>query len=144
MPHQLNQFFHSSLHGPGFRSNLNFFLYLSLVFLEFEQSSPENMSVKKKKKKASISSWLSSATDSCTCNSNSERHFAFFIFPHAIKRVFTFTWVYGEMKLVMHTKPASANSLATSAIRRTFSSLSSGVKPRFLLRPWRILSPSNV
>lgn len=67
MPHQLNHFFHRSSHGPSFRSNLNFLLYLSLVFLEFEQSSLENMNVKKKI--ASISSWLSSVTDSCNPNS---------------------------------------------------------------------------
>uniref|UniRef100_A0A0E9UX08 Uncharacterized protein n=1 Tax=Anguilla anguilla TaxID=7936 RepID=A0A0E9UX08_ANGAN len=47
------------------------------------------------------------------------------------------------MKLVMHTRPASANSLATSAMRRMFSSLSVEVKPRFLLSPWRMLSPSR-
>lgn len=45
------------------------------------------------------------------------------------------TFVNGEMKLVIQTRPASANSLATSAIRRIFSSLSPGENPRFLLRP---------
>ena len=34
------------------------------------------------------------------------------------------------------TIPASANSLATSEILRMFSSRSSGLKPRFLFRPW--------
>lgn len=46
-----------------------------------------------------------------------------------------FTFAKGEMKLVMQTRPASANSLATSAIRRIFSSLSQVENPRFLLRP---------
>ena len=41
----------------------------------------------------------------------------------------------GLMKLVRHTIPPSANSLATSEIRRIFSSRSSWLKPRFLLRP---------
>lgn len=54
------------------------------------------------------------------------------------------TLLYGEMKLAMHTRPASANSLATSAIRRMFSSRSSGLKPRFLFRPCLMLSPSRV
>ena len=54
-----------------------------------------------------------------------------------------FTFAKGEMKLVMQTRPASANSLATSAIRRIFSSLSQVENPRFLLRPWRMLSPSR-
>lgn len=58
----------------------------------------------------------------------------FFSFPTLLK---------GEMKLVTHTRPASANSLATSAIRRMFSSRSSAEKPRFLFRPWRTLSPSR-
>jgi hypothetical protein len=38
---------------------------------------------------------------------------------------------------------ASANSLETSLIRRMFSSRSSALKPRFLLSPWRMLSPSR-
>jgi len=54
------------------------------------------------------------------------------------------TFLNGEMKLVRHTMPPSANSLATSAIRLIFSSRSSGLKPRFLLRPWRMLSPSRL
>lgn len=54
------------------------------------------------------------------------------------------TLLYGEMKLAMHTSPASANSRATSAMRRMFSSRSSGLKPRFLFNPWRMLSPSKV
>ena len=46
-----------------------------------------------------------------------------------------FTLVYGEMNEVNTTIPASAKSLATSLIRRMFSSLSLGENPRFLLRP---------
>ena len=53
------------------------------------------------------------------------------------------TFLKGLMKLVRHTMPPSANSLATSEIRRMFSSLSWGVKLRFLLRPVRMLSPSS-
>ena len=48
------------------------------------------------------------------------------------------------MKLVSETIPPSANNLATSEILRIFSSRSSGVKPRLLLRPWRMLSPSRL
>ena len=47
------------------------------------------------------------------------------------------------MNEVIHTTPLSANSLDTSEILLIFSSLSSGVKPRFLLRPVLTLSPSN-
>ena len=39
------------------------------------------------------------------------------------------------MKEERTTMPASANSLATSDILRMFSSLSSGLKLRFLFRP---------
>ena len=45
------------------------------------------------------------------------------------------TLVNGEMKDVRTTIPASAKSLATSLIRRIFSSRSSGVKARFLFKP---------
>ena len=45
------------------------------------------------------------------------------------------TLVNGEMKEVRTTIPASANNLATSLIRRMFSSRSSGVKARFLFKP---------
>ena len=45
------------------------------------------------------------------------------------------TLVNGEMKEVRTTMPASANSLATSLIRRMFSSRSSGVNARFLFKP---------
>jgi hypothetical protein len=48
------------------------------------------------------------------------------------------------MKLVRQTIPPSANNLATSDMRRIFSSRSSGEKPRFLLSPVRMLSPSRL
>src|SRR5437870_10070806 len=48
------------------------------------------------------------------------------------------------MKAVRATMPASVNSLATSPMRRMFSVRSVGEKPRFLLRPWRMLSPSRM
>ena len=54
------------------------------------------------------------------------------------------TFSYGLIKAVIHTIPPSAKSFATSEIRRMFSSLSSCVKPRFLLSPVRILSPSKL
>ena len=47
------------------------------------------------------------------------------------------------MNDVMTIRPASLNSLATSATRRMFSQRSSGEKPRSRLRPWRTLSPSR-
>ena len=47
------------------------------------------------------------------------------------------------MKLVTQIIPASANSFATSPTLLMFSSLSPGLKPRFLLRPVRRLSPSR-
>src|SRR5207253_5352419 len=47
------------------------------------------------------------------------------------------------MKAVSATMPASVNSFATSPMRRMFSVRSAGEKPRFLLRPWRTLSPSS-
>ena len=47
------------------------------------------------------------------------------------------------MKLLNVTIPASANNFATSLIRRIFSSRSSAEKPKFLLRPVLMLSPSN-
>ena len=53
------------------------------------------------------------------------------------------TFLYGLMKLTKQTTPASAKSLATSPILLMFSSLSSGLNPRSLLRPNRILSPSK-
>ena len=39
--------------------------------------------------------------------------------------------------------PVSAYSLETSPMRRMFSSRSSGLNPRFLQSPWRMLSPSS-
>jgi len=47
------------------------------------------------------------------------------------------------MKLASVTRPASTMSLATSPMRRTFSSRSSALKPRLQLSPWRTLSPSS-
>src|SRR5438876_12128326 len=47
------------------------------------------------------------------------------------------------MKAVSAMMPASVNSFATSPMRRMFSVRSAGEKPRFLLRPWRTLSPSR-
>jgi len=46
------------------------------------------------------------------------------------------------MKDVMAILELSAKSLATSAIRRMFSTRASGLKPRSLLRPKRMLSPT--
>jgi len=48
-----------------------------------------------------------------------------------------------DTKLQMDTTPLSANNLATSPTRRMFSSRSAGVKPRFLFKPVRMLSPSR-
>jgi len=49
----------------------------------------------------------------------------------------------GLINETMHRSPASANSFETSATRRIFSIRSVFEKPRFLLRPDRILSPSR-
>lgn len=51
--------------------------------------------------------------------------------------------MYGEMKEAMVTVELSANSLATSAMRRMFSVRSCSEKPRSLLRPKRTLSPAG-
>ncbi len=47
------------------------------------------------------------------------------------------------MNAVTATRPASANSAATSPTRRMFSARSAGAKPRSELSPWRRLSPSS-
>ncbi len=47
------------------------------------------------------------------------------------------------MNAVITIRPASTMSLATSPVRRMFSTRSAAVKPRSLLRPWRTLSPSS-
>ena len=49
----------------------------------------------------------------------------------------------GDVKLTMHTEPASANSFATSATRRMFSSRSDPDTPRSELTPGRMFSPSS-
>ena len=49
----------------------------------------------------------------------------------------------GEMKEVSVIRPASFISFATSATRRIFSIRSCSLKPRFLFRPIRTLSPSR-
>lgn len=49
----------------------------------------------------------------------------------------------GDTKLHKQTWPLSANSLATSATRLMFSSRSCLLKPRFLFKPVRMLSPSK-
>lgn len=49
----------------------------------------------------------------------------------------------GDTKLQIDTTPLSANSLATSATRRMFSSRSVWLNPRFLFKPVRTLSPSS-
>jgi hypothetical protein len=49
----------------------------------------------------------------------------------------------GAIKLAREITPVSAKSLATSPMRRMFSSRSAAEKPRFLLKPWRTLSPSS-
>ncbi|RNA31799.1 Met14p [Brachionus plicatilis] len=51
---------------------------------------------------------------------------------------------YGLMNEERHTIPESANNLETSPILRMFSVRSSGLKPRFELRPCLMLSPSKV
>jgi len=63
---------------------------------------------------------------------------------YTVSKVLVLTAAYGLIKAVMQTMPPSEKSLDTSEIRRMFSSLSSWVKPRFLLRPVRILSPSKL
>ena len=50
----------------------------------------------------------------------------------------------GLMKAAMVTMPVSTNSRATSAMRRMFSRLSAGEKPRLLFMPERMLSPSSM
>lgn len=50
----------------------------------------------------------------------------------------------GEMNEVMTITPASIISLATSAIRRMFSTRSSTEKPKSLFSPCLILSPSRI
>src|SRR4051812_37369654 len=50
---------------------------------------------------------------------------------------------YGLMNEVSAITPASTKSFAASPMRRMFSVRSSAVKPRFLLRPMRMLSPSS-
>src|ERR1700722_601291 len=47
------------------------------------------------------------------------------------------------MKAVSAMVPPSQNSLATSPMRRMFSARSAAENPRFLFRPWRMLSPSS-
>jgi hypothetical protein len=49
----------------------------------------------------------------------------------------------GEISAAITTTPASARWRASSVARRRFSRRSSGVKPRFLLRPVRRMSPSR-
>ena len=55
-------------------------------------------------------------------------------------RLLGLTFLNGLMKLVRQIMPPSANSLATSEMRRMFSSRSGGLKPRSRLIPCRMLS----
>lgn len=48
------------------------------------------------------------------------------------------------MKATKHICPERANSLDTSEILLIFSALSSAVKPKSLLRPYLIISPSRI
>ena len=50
----------------------------------------------------------------------------------------------GLMKAAMVMIPVSTNSLPISAMRRISSTRSSAEKPKLLLMPLRILSPSNI
>ncbi len=61
---------------------------------------------------------------------------------HAPVRVHTRTRAHTRTHTHSHTH-TPAKSLATSPIRRMFSSLSLAVKPRLLLSPCRTLSPSS-
>ena len=54
-----------------------------------------------------------------------------------------FTGLPASGKSTIATVPESANSRATSAVRRTFSSRSLALKPRSPQKPWRRLSPSS-
>ena len=62
------------------------------------------------------------------------------IISEAIRRI---AWV-GLIKAAMVTIPQSTNNLETSAMRRIFSVRSASEKPRLLLMPLRILSPSRI
>lgn len=57
-----------------------------------------------------------------------------------MSRLTELTFRNGLMKLVRQMMPPSANSLATSDMRRICSAQSCGLKPRFLLIPCRMLS----
>ena len=69
---------------------------------------------------------ISSQANTCTCTHTVALN---------ITAAHHITFLNGEMNDVRQTMPPSAKSLATSEIRRMFSSRSSGVKPRFLFRP---------
>lgn len=55
-----------------------------------------------------------------------------------------FTFAKGEMKLVMQTRPASVQTAWPPLQSGGCFPLSQGENPRFLLRPWRMLSHRGV
>lgn len=66
-----------------------------------------------------------------------------FSFP-TIDAAISLKSLFGLIKAAIVITPVSIKSLLTSAIRRIFSTRSSAEKPRLLLIPLRILSPSRM